>query len=369
MKITDNQARYHRQIRLPEIGIRGQKKISKARILVVGAGALGSAALLYLAAAGVGTICIIDGDVLELNNLHRQVLFASHDIGQPKVMAATKRLSEMNPEISVLPVFKWLDADNALELFRNYDCVLECSDNFSTKLLVNDACVMLGKPAIIGAAIGFMGQLSVYNYHDGPTYRCIYPELPDPVLFPSCADIGIMGMVPGIIGNMQALEAIKIITGAGEVLSGKLLQFDGLQGAFTEFDIISIPENKNISSLTIFETSCPDHLFKKHLMDANRFMAAMKQPDEYFIVAFSDGRGILNFGGQSWEAYPLFMLPEIMETAPRKKKLLLVCEYGIKSAEALKYLLVNAGLTNVFALRNGLGELRTNEKINVEAKD
>jgi sulfur-carrier protein adenylyltransferase/sulfurtransferase len=349
-------SRYHRQIILPEIGQKGQDLISGARVLVVGAGALGAAVLLYLVPAGVGTVGVLDFDELELTNLHRQVLYTTADVGSPKAIAATRRLQAMNPEVKIQTHFMRLQVSNALDLIRDYDLVIECSDNFPTKFLVNDACVMLGKPCIIGAAIGFSGQLSVYNYQNGPTYRCLMPEPPDPLTIPTCANAGVMGMVPGIIGNLQALEAIKIITGKGDVLSGRLLHYEALDAVFMEIPIEANPANHNITQLTEYEYSCPDFLLKQHTVQPDEFFQFLDDQTE--VIAFSDDQEYLAVGNYKWKTIPLYKLPEEMAAIPEEKKVMLVCENGIKNFAALKYLLVRENNTRAYALKDGLASLR-----------
>jgi sulfur-carrier protein adenylyltransferase/sulfurtransferase len=351
--------RYQRQIRLPEIGPEGQKRITGSRILVVGAGALGSASLQYLVTAGVGVIGIIDNDILELHNLHRQVLYANEDIGKQKVLAAEKRLKAMNPEISIVSYARRLTIHNALEMIPEYDLVLECSDNFPTKFLVNDACVILNKPCIIGAALGFTGQLSVYNYKNGPTYRCLLPDPPDPLVSPSCADVGVMGMIPGVIGTMQALEAIKIVSGIGDTLSGRLLHFEGLEGRFIEIEITPDPRNKTITQLTEYEMACPDDLLSKYLIDGADFLNRLQDGENHIVIAFSGEDRSVQFRDFSWKSIPLYKLHEALSSVPEDKNILLVCEHGIKSTEALKHLLVKQNFTRAYALQHGLAGLRT----------
>lgn len=321
-------SRYHRQMILPQVGKEGQKKIKNARVLVVGAGALGAAALLYLVPAGVGCIGILDNDELELSNLHRQVLYGMDDIGKPKVLAAYERLTQMNNDVQIRKHFLRLHVDNALEIIKNYDLVVECSDNFPTKFLVNDVCVMLGKPCIIGAALGFSGQLSVYNYQGGPTYRCLLQEPPDPLTLPTCANAGVMGMVPGIIGNLQALEAIKVITQAGDTLSGRLLHFEGLDASFIEVSIEKNQDNHSISHLTQYEYSCPDHLLKQHSVEPVDFLPLLDN-EPWEVLALSDDQEVLHAGKYTWKTIPLYKLPEAIKALPPDKKVMLVCENGL----------------------------------------
>ncbi len=350
-------SRYHRQMILPQLGKEGQEKIGNARVLVVGAGALGAAVLMYLVPAGIGCVGILDNDELELSNLHRQVLYGMDDVGKPKVLAAFERLARMNKEVDLRKHFLRLNVDNALEIIENYDLVVECSDNFPTKFLVNDACVMLGKPCIIGAALGFSGQLSVYNYQGGPTYRCLLPEPPDPLTLPTCANAGVMGMVPGIIGNLQALEAIKIIIQTGDVLSGRLLHFEGLDASFIEVPIEKNEKNLTISHLTQYEYSCPDHILRQHTVEPGGFLQLLEN-ESWEVLAFSDDQEVLQAGEHTWETMPLYKLPDAIKAVPPGKKVMLVCENGFKNFDALKYLIVKENYFNAWALKDGLAALR-----------
>lgn len=224
--------RYQRQMQLQELGISGQKKLKQARVLVVGAGGLGCAALQYLVAAGLGKIGIVDFDTVSLSNLHRQVLYTTKDVGQSKVACAINRLSEQNEYVDLKGFEIELNNTNAIEIFSEYDVVIDGTDNYATRYIVNDASVLLDKPLVYGAIHRFEGQVSVFNYHagglQGPTYRCLFPEPPLQDAFLNCSETGVLGVLPGIIGCMQANEAIKIITGIGEVMSGKLMFFNAL---------------------------------------------------------------------------------------------------------------------------------------------
>ncbi len=221
--------RYARHLALPEVGIEGQKRLKASRVLLVGAGGLGSPVGLYLAAAGIGTLGVVDGDRVEESNLQRQVLYGHSDLGRPKVDAACERLREVNPAITLRPHGLRLAAANAAELVAEYDVVVDCSDNFPTRYLVNDACVLAGKPDVWGAIQRFEGRLSVFWAERGPCYRCLYPEPPPPGVVPSCAEAGVLGVVPGIIGALQANEVVKLILGIGEPLVGRLAIFDALR--------------------------------------------------------------------------------------------------------------------------------------------
>ncbi len=218
--------RYHRQILLPEIGIEGQNRLYRSKVLVIGAGGLGCPVLQYLAGAGVGTIGIIDFDSVELSNLHRQVLFGEADLGRNKAEAASDRLRELNSDISVHVYPEALTAKNALSLVSEYDIIVDGSDNFPTRYLVNDACVVQGKPWVYGAIFKFQGQVSVFNYDQGPTYRCMFPTPPKPGEVPSCSEAGVLGVLPGMMGTLMANEVLKMILGSDDILSGDMVVFD-----------------------------------------------------------------------------------------------------------------------------------------------
>lgn len=229
-------ARYQRHLALPEIGVAGQEKLKAARVLVVGAGGLGSPAALYLAAAGCGTLGLVDFDRVEVSNLQRQVLFDTAGVAQPKAEAGRERLARLNPEIRVVAHTLELKAANVREVFAGYDLVLDGSDRLSTRYLVNDACVILGKPLVSAAIHRFEGQLMTYVPHQGPCYRCLFPQAPDGVVA-NCAEAGVLGVLPGVLGTLQATEAIKLITGTGAPLIGRLLAYDALELRFTEFRV------------------------------------------------------------------------------------------------------------------------------------
>lgn len=247
-----NQNRYIRQTTLKGFGVEGQQKLSDAKVLVIGAGGLGVPVLSYLNAMGVGTIGIMDNDTVSITNLHRQVLYSQNDVGESKVIAALEKLKAQNTETEIQIYNTFLTIQNAFEIISNYDLVVDTSDNFPTRYLVNDACVILKKPFVYGALHGYEGQVSVFNFEDGPTYRCLFPNMPRENEVPNCNEHGVLGIIPGIIGNLQALEAVKVITGIGEVLSGKLLIFDGLAQSYQKIKFKLQPENLEIKKLQDF---------------------------------------------------------------------------------------------------------------------
>jgi len=239
---NDETGRYARHLILPEIGVAGQRKLKNARVLLVGTGGLGAPLGMYLAAAGVGTLGLVDFDVVDASNLQRQIIHGTSDIGRPKTASATDRLRDINPHVNVVAYEKRLTSANALEIIRGYDIVVDGSDNFPTRYLVNDACVLLGKPNVYGSVFRFEGQASVFGTPLGPCYRCLYPEPPPPGLVPSCAEGGVLGVLPGIIGTIQATETIKLIVGGGESLVNRLLLFDAWTMRFREVKVSKNPD-------------------------------------------------------------------------------------------------------------------------------
>src|SRR3989449_1620108 len=226
--------RYSRHLIMPEVGMEGQLKLKQAKVLCIGTGGLGAPLGLYLAAAGVGRLGLLDFDVVDFTNLQRQVTFGTSDVGRPKIAAARERLSNLNPEIQIATHETKLTSENALEILREYDIIVDGTDNFPTRYLVNDACVLLGKPNVYGSIFRFEGQATIFGYPGGPCYRCLYPEPPPPGLVPSCAEGGVLGVLPGIVGAIQAMETIKLILGRGDALVGRLLLFDALAMRFRE---------------------------------------------------------------------------------------------------------------------------------------
>lgn len=352
---TEEIKRYNRHIILPEFGIERQELLKSAKILVIGAGGLGCPALLYLAAAGVGHITIIDPDTIEISNLQRQVLYAQADIGKYKALVAAHKLKESNPFIHVDAITTEFNRDNSLELISNHDLVLDGSDNFATRYLVNDACVIAGKPLVFGSIFKFEGQVSVFNYNDGPTYRCIYPEPPLPHEVPSCSEIGVIGVLPGLIGTMQATEAIKLITGLGEPLSGKLLLYDALSCQQT---IISIEKNKDLhidKLLDDYEAYCnipTETLPSSEELDPQQCLKLMQESDLQIIDVREPWEFEINRLDKA-TLIPLNSLPKSLEHIDPVKPKLLYCHYGIRSRNALEYL-KSQGFSKLYHLKGGI---------------
>ncbi|HEY8417763.1 MAG TPA: thiazole biosynthesis adenylyltransferase ThiF [Limnochordales bacterium] len=259
---NDEIIRYSRHIILQEVGGVGQQKLKDARVLIVGAGGLGSPAAFYLAAAGVGTIGIVDDDVVDLSNLQRQILHRTQDVGRPKVESAVRALAELNPGVTVKPYRMRLDASNVLDLVREYDVVVDGVDNFATRYLLNDACVMAGKPLVDAGILRWDGLLMTIKPHEGPCYRCVFPEPPPAGAVPSCQEAGVIGAIAGVMGTLQAMEAIKLILGVGETLTGRLLLYDALEGRFRELNAARDPncavcgDHPTITELVEYDWSC-----------------------------------------------------------------------------------------------------------------
>jgi molybdopterin/thiamine biosynthesis adenylyltransferase/rhodanese-related sulfurtransferase/molybdopterin converting factor small subunit len=360
-------ARYNRHIIIPGFGIEAQLKLKAAKVLVIGSGGLGSPVLLYLAAAGVGTIGIVDFDVVDDSNLQRQVLFGVNEIGKPKVEAARRRLEALNPYIQLNIYNTHLNSQNALDIIKDYDVIADGTDNFPTRYLVNDASVLLNLPNVYASIFQFEGQVSVFNYRNangelGPNYRDLYPTPPPPGLVPSCAEGGVLGVLPGIIGSLQALEVIKVITGVGETLSGRFYIFDALNFESRTFTIRRREDNpingKNptITALIDYEQFCGmraveeaplREITAKQLYDwqvrGEKFqLIDVREPHEYDIV---------NIGG---ELIPLGAVSENSDHISRDQNVVIHCKMGGRSAKAIRELQEKFGFTNLYNLKGGI---------------
>ena len=360
-------ARYNRHIIIPGFGMEAQQRLKAARVLVIGSGGLGSPVLLYLAAAGVGTIGIVDFDVVDDSNLQRQVLFGVDEIGKPKVEAAKRRLEALNPYIKLILHNTHLNSQNALDIIRDYDVIADGTDNFPTRYLVNDASVLLGKPNVYASIFQFEGQVSVFNYRDaqgstGPNYRDLYPTPPPPGLVPSCAEGGVLGVLPGIIGSLQALEVIKVITGVGDTLSGRFYIFDALNFESRTFTIRSREDNpltgKNptITALIDYEQFCGmraveekplKEITAKELYD----LQVKGEPFQLIDVREPHEYDIVNIGA---ELIPLATVAGNNERFDRDKKVIVHCKMGGRSAKAIRELEEKFGFTNLYNLKGGI---------------
>jgi sulfur-carrier protein adenylyltransferase/sulfurtransferase len=355
--------RYSRHLLLPEVGISGQRKLKSARVLTVGAGGLGSPLSLYLAAAGVGTIGIVDFDVVDLTNLQRQIVHGTSTLGLPKLESAEARLGDVNPNVRIEKHETRLTSHNALDILREYDIIVDGTDNFPTRYLVNDACVLLGKPNVYGSIFRFEGQASVFYSRQGPCYRCLYSEPPPPGLVPSCAEGGVLGVLPGIIGCIQALETIKWIIGAGDSLVGRLLLFDALKLRFRELQLRKDPscpvcgEQPSIRELIDYEAFCgigAEPAYDGPEVTAEELSREMQQkgPELVLIdvrepheweIAHIEGARLL----------PLGQLPERLGELDGHAEIVTHCHHGVRSMKALQ-LLKGAGFSRVRSLAGGI---------------
>jgi adenylyltransferase/sulfurtransferase len=357
--------RYARHLSLPEVGVEGQRRLKAARVLLVGAGGLGSPAALYLAAAGVGTIGLVDYDRVDATNLQRQVLYGTGDLGRPKLEAAAERLGDLNPDVRLEPHALRLDSGNALAVLGGYDVVIDGSDNFPTRYLVNDACVLLGKPYVYGSIFRFEGQVSVFDAARGPCYRCLFADPPPRELVPSCAEGGVLGVLPGVVGTLQALEAIKLVLGRGEPLVGRLLLFDALRMRFRELELRKDPgcpvcgDVPTVTQLIDYEAFCGVGAGAGGAGDADEIGAAalrdelaakgerlvlidVREPHEWEIARIPGARLI-----------PLGELPRRLAELDPMGEVVTQCHHGSRSLRALE-ILRQAGFGRVRSLAGGI---------------
>ncbi len=327
--------RYTRQTVLKEFGAEGQAKLARAKVLVVGLGGLGLPVLQYLNAMGVGTLGLMDQDVVELHNLQRQILYTEKDLGAQKLDATHQRLSEQNSETVLRTHDSFLVRDNALDIIKDYDLVVDATDNFATRYLINDACVILKKPFVYGALHGFEGHVSVFNHKNGPTYRCLYPEIPSANEIPNCNENGVLGVIPGIIGSLQALEVVKVITGIGEVLSGKLLIYNGLNQHVGKISFRLNPKNKNIKKLQ--QSYASENCVTIPEVPVEDFQNVRASNTPYVLI---DVRTPEEFNEHHLEEainIPLNTLEEFK--APSNQNIIyLICQSGARSVKALEQL-------------------------------
>jgi len=358
--------RYSRRLIMPEVGLEGQLKLKRAKVLCIGTGGLGAPLGLYLAAAGVGKIGLVDFDAVDLTNLQRQILFGTSDIGRPKIEAATDRLRNLNPDIEIDHFATRLTSENALDILKDYDIVVDGTDNFPTRYLVNDACVILGKPNVYGSIFRFEGQITIFGAPGGPCYRCLYPEPPPPGLVPSCAEGGVLGVLPGIVGAIQAAETLKLIIRKGEPLIGRLLLFDALAMRFRELKLrkdskcLVCGEHPTIQKLIDYDQFCgirgeesvspaqttvpeiaPRELKSRLDRGDNLFILDVREPHEYQIC---------NIGGH---LIPLGDLSRRVNELDSSREIVAHCRSGKRSAEAVEFLR-SAGFRKVLNLKGGI---------------
>ena len=364
---TDDLSRYSRHLILPEVGMEGQQKLKAAKVLCVGTGGLGSPLAFYLAAAGIGTLGLVDFDVVDASNLQRQIIHSTKDIGRKKLDSAAEKLTALNPALNVVKHETMLTSANALDILKDYDIVADGTDNFPTRYLVNDACVLLGKPNAYGSIFRFEGQASVFSTKDGPCYRCLYPEPPPPGLVPSCAEGGVLGILPGLVGVIQATEVIKLILGKGEPLIGRLLLVDSLAMRFRELKLRKNPDcpvcgkNPTVTRLIDYQQFCgivpetkEEQALKngipqvsvqelKQRRDAGEdvFVLDVREPYEYQIA---------QIGGT---LIPQNDVPNRLAEIPRDREIIVQCRSGQRSQRIAEFL-AQAGYPNVKNLAGGI---------------
>jgi sulfur-carrier protein adenylyltransferase/sulfurtransferase len=362
--------RYARHLALPEVGFEGQKRLKASRVLCVGAGGLGSPLALYLAAAGVGTIGLVDFDEVDASNLQRQILHGTKDIGRAKLESATDRLGDVNPHVRVVPHPVRLTAENALQLLAGYDVVVDGTDNFPTRYLVNDACVLLGIPNVYGSVFRWEGQLSVFGAPGGPCYRCLFREPPPPGLVPNCAEGGVLGVLPGIIGSLQAMETIKLLLGAGESMSGRLLIFDALEMSWREVGLRRNPDcpvcgdAPTQTELIDYELFCGvtrpgagggDTTDPVDQLDAPELSAALGSQTPPFLLDVREPWewAVSNLSAHGARLIPMAELAERMGELPSDREIVVYCRSGERSQTAARTL-SQAGFNVVVNLRGGM---------------
>ena len=347
--------RYSRHFVLPEFGPEAQQKLKIASVVVIGAGGLGCPVLLYLAAAGVGTITIIDNDVVSLSNLQRQILYTTEDLNKSKAEVAAIKIRKLNPTITINSIEKNIDTNNALALLSAATVVVDCTDNFPARYLLNDACVLLNKPLVHGSVFRYEGQVAVFNYNQGVNYRDFYPLPPDPLSVPNCEEGGVLGALTGIIGSIQANEALKIITGFGEPLSGSVLIFDSMTLESFRIKIADQNSRNNIKSLINYDEFC-ETLPKKNAMKevTVQELKAMRDAGENFQlidVREPHEYDICNLDG---ELIPQGEIPNSFERISKDKKVVIHCRSGARSGNMVQWLEKNHGFTNLYNLKGGV---------------
>jgi sulfur-carrier protein adenylyltransferase/sulfurtransferase len=362
--------RYSRHLIIPDVGVEGQRRLKDARVLMVGAGGLGSPIGLYLAAAGVGRLGIVEADVVDVTNLQRQVLHGTKDVGRKKVESARDRIRDVNPHVEVIPHDAWLTSENALEIISQYDLVVDGTDNFATRYLVNDACVLLDKPNVYGSIFRFEGQATIFCAEDGPCYRCLYPEPPPPGLVPSCAEGGVLGILPGLVGLVQATETVKLIAGIGEPLVGRLLLVDAASMQFRTVKLRKNPQcpacgTREIKALIDYQQFCgirpgEDETAGVPVMSVGELDARRRRGDDLDLVDVREAHEWEIGRIEGARLAPLSRFAESLRTFDSARDVVIYCKVGGRSAKAVKAL-QEAGFRRVWNLEGGI--LRWSEEI------
>lgn len=348
--------RYVRQTGLAGFGEKSQLQLKNSRILVVGLGGLGLPAVQYLNAMGVGTLGLVDHDTVALHNLQRQVLYTEKDVGNPKVEIVLAKLKEQNSNTELIPYDTFLTKNNALDMVQGYDVILDATDNFPTRYLINDACVVLKKPFVYGALHGFEGHVSVFNHQNGPTYRCLYPKIPSAEEVPNCNENGVLGVLPGIVGTLQALETVKIITGLGEVLSGKLLVFDGLQQNFIKITFQGDPKNKKIEKLQ--DSYQPLDCAVAPAITAKDFLALRTREDSVRLLDVRSPKEFKNNNLEGSVNIPLNCLTLPKRFLREQRPIYVICQSGKRSELAVRELQKSCPELTFYHILGGMDQIR-----------
>lgn len=347
---SEEKEQYNRHIILEDVGMEGQLKLKRAKVLVIGAGGLGCPILQYLSAAGIGTIGIVDDDVVDQSNLQRQILFTHQDVGRSKAEVAVQRLQALNPHVNFNAYVDRISKENVLELVKEYDIVVDGTDNFPTRYLISDAAVIQNKPVVFGSIFKFDGQVSVFNYQNGPTYRCLFPKPPQPDAVPNCSEIGVLGVLPGIIGSLQANEVLKMVLGLGDVLAGKLLTFDALS---MRQMVVSF-EKDNTIQITQLADDYPAFCGIGSMPDEISLSEYKKDSDNYNLLDVRTyyEREAIHIGGAH---IPLDELPNRLSEVPSNKPLVVYCKAGIRSQAAIHFMKQH-GFGQLINLKGGIGK-------------
>lgn len=350
------QLRYSRHTQMPELGIEGQLKLKNAKVLVIGAGGLGCPSLLYLTAAGVGTIGIVDGDTVEESNLQRQILFNTSDIGKSKAQSAADHLKAQNPHVNIIVHQEYIATSNAISLISQYDIIADGTDNFATRYLINDACILANKPNVFASILKFNGQVSVFNYSEqnrrGVNYRDVFPTPPPADNAPSCTDAGVLGVLPGLIGTIQATEIIKIITGIGKPLAGVLFSLDALTMETTKFKLSLNPDYIPVTELINYSEFCGGPPSEIKEITAEEFRSIINSDEEIEIIDVREKfeYEIANFGGK---LIPIGELEERLHEVSKDKKVIVHCKMGGRSKKAIEMMQMH-GFNNLINLKGGI---------------
>ncbi len=363
---NDETKRYGRHLIMPEVTLQGQQKLKAARVLTIGSGGLGSPLLAYLTAAGIGKIGLVDFDTVDYSNLHRQIIHKTKNVGKPKILSAIETMKDINPYVQVQPYEVAFTSENALEIIKDYDVVVDGTDNFPTRYLVNDACVLTGKPNVYGSIFRFEGQATVFWADKGPCYRCLYPEPPEPGMVPSCAEGGVLGVLPGIIGVIQAIETVKLIIGIGDTLIGRLLLFDALKMKFRELKLRKDPKcpicgpNKTIHQLIDYEQFCgitPPSIAQKSNgfgeITVRELKRALDSGQDFDLIDVRETHEAEIARIPNARLIPLGALPKRIHELDSSREIVIHCKVGARSAKACK-LLYDSGFRKLKNVAGGI---------------